>query len=76
MSVDLRGEDREFLLAPLREGRPREKSILLPGLTFLLAPLREGRPTAVGAKPKQEDFYSRPCVRGDSNFQQIRKAIC
>ena len=68
-AADAREEaQQQFLLTPLREGRPaivkveeKLKSI------FLLTPLREGRPRRSGSPPQRiRYFYSRPCGRGDA----------
>ena len=48
---------------------------MLPALPmrFLLTPLREGRPgNSRSRKTRETNFYSRPCVRGDVNFQGFR----
>ena len=54
-----------FLLTPLREGRPQKPSAYIRLGIFLLTPLREGRRSRTGAEAGREDFYSRPCGRGD-----------
>ena len=55
-----------FLLTPLREGRPIHIAILQDHGLFLLTPLREGRQNAFDFfSQNDDDFYSRPCVRGD-----------
>ena len=56
----------EFLLTPLREGRRVERYQVRFRCGFLLTPLREGRPPIVLALSRiGNDFYSRPCGRGD-----------
>ena len=56
-----------FLLTPLREGRPQPAAAIAAALgRFLLTPLREGRLHLRGERqPCENDFYSRPCGRGD-----------
>ena len=55
-----------FLLTPLREGRPIQRSLPRTKSIFLLTPLREGRRvSAIVTIPRPFHFYSRPCGRGD-----------
>ena len=56
---------QKFLLTPLREGRRSSnmRGLALP--QFLLTPLREGRQAVPVRLSEREDFYSRPCGRGD-----------
>ena len=56
-----------FLLTPLREGRPVSPCFSRCHLSiFLLTPLREGRRhQRPRGRSGQNDFYSRPCGRGD-----------
>ena len=43
---------------------------------FLLTPLREGRHLTIKPwMPLVNNFYSRPCGRGDSNFPQVRHEV-
>ena len=63
-----------FLLTPLREGRPAivkvEKAMIS---IFLLTPLREGRLVASVCPSRMRDnFYSRPCGRGDHQARRLR----
>ena len=59
-----------FLLTPLREGRRFTAIESEVSKIFLLTPLREGRLLVV-LRPVfvYEDFYSRPCGRGDRRSQ-------
>ena len=54
-----------FLLTPLREGRPIRRPLCASSARFLLTPLREGRRKWRRRRNEQENFYSRPCGRGD-----------
>ena len=54
-----------FLLTPLREGRLSKSCSIFYLIIFLLTPLREGRPLPPEAPRRPQDFYSRPCERGD-----------
>ena len=56
----------QFLLTPLREGRPASSMQCLPRAEFLLTPLREGRRTSRKGHGLRAHFYSRPCERGDA----------
>ena len=56
---------RLFLLTPLREGRPSRARSSRRLHRFLLTPLREGRLLAQPRQWHPENFYSRPCGRGD-----------
>ena len=59
----------EFLLTPLREGRPTHTKKPASHATFLLTPLREGRRSDLHTKERTEsNFYSRPCGRGDRPY--------
>ena len=55
----------KFLLTPLREGRPAQRSSNSLTKAFLLTPLREGRRGRKLCAGKVYHFYSRPCGRGD-----------
>ena len=60
-----------FLLTPLREGRREDSLKDWKAGKFLLTPLREGRrPVAVCEGAALENFYSRPCGRGDRRRRQ------
>ena len=54
-----------FLLTPLREGRLEGIPVFSERGTFLLTPLREGRQMNHFRFHSVQDFYSRPCGRGD-----------
>ena len=55
-----------FLLTPLREGRLVSPLLDPAAEVFLLTPLREGRPAGqVRRFHSGNNFYSRPCGRGD-----------
>ena len=45
------------------------------GVLFLLTPLREGRPPRPHWLRAQDDFYSRPCGRGDSSAHKISSVV-
>ena len=65
-----------FLLTPLREGRPGRVVDLNGAELFLLTPLREGRRRyRCSMRPARNNFYSRPCGRGDCNFPQVRHEV-
>ena len=69
---------RLFLLTPLREGRPdKVRFAICSVVKFLLTPLREGRLLAQPRQWHQENFYSRPCGRGDAggSFVQAKYTI-
>ena len=60
-----------FLLTPLREGRPGFTAIFRAEAVFLLTPLREGRHVlGLFLAGQVDDFYSRPCGRGDRTDPQ------
>ena len=68
---------REFLLAPLREGRPDFSTSMIGSFDNFYS-----RPYARGdgdRRARRHDallhFYSRPYARGDSNFSQNHKLI-
>ena len=56
--------------------RPRRRKRILQR-SFLLTPLREGRLTMSDSLKKLQDFYSRPCGRGDpaNKRERYRKMI-
>ena len=57
-------------------GATRAEALCRQSTPFLLTPLREGR--RILAQPRQwhpENFYSRPCGRGDCNFPQVRHEV-
>ena len=57
----------QFLLTPLREGRPQPPKFEFPVFIFLLTPLREGRRSRCSqTEHRNRHFYSRPCGRGDA----------
>ena len=61
-----------FLLTPLREGRLIDFRTTRSAVgKFLLTPLREGRPKGRTRRGHGQNFYSRPCGRGDGGLRRL-----
>ena len=56
---------KQFLLTPLREGRPRRAPCAALGIHFYSRPCGRGDPHGRAQAQRGGDFYSRPCGRGD-----------